>query len=52
MPELFEFPPTRSNRAKWALEELGVDYTSRMISFPEEQQNSEDYKAIHPLAAR
>ena len=28
MPELFEYPPTRSNRAKWALEELGVDYTS------------------------
>lgn len=49
MPELFEFPPTRSNRAKWALEELGVDYTSRMISFREGKQHSEEYKAIHPL---
>ena len=33
MPELFEFPPTRSNRAKWALEELGVKYTSRVVDF-------------------
>lgn len=31
MPTLYEFPPTRSNRAKWALEELGVDYTSQRI---------------------
>lgn len=49
MPEFFEFPPTRSNRAKWALEELGVDYTSRMISFAEGRQRSDDYKAVHPL---
>lgn len=49
MPELYEFPPTRSNRAKWALEELGVDYTSRTVSFPKGEQRSEEYKAIHPL---
>ena len=49
MPELFEFPPTRSNRAKWALEELGVAYTSRSVSFPKGEQQSEAYKAIHPL---
>ena len=49
MPELFEFSPTRSNRAKWALEELGVEYTSRVVSFPEEEQRSAKYKAIHPL---
>ena len=49
MPELFEFPPTRSNRAKWALEELGVDYTSRSVSFPDGEQTSARYKAIHPL---
>ena len=49
MPELYEFPPTRSNRAKWALEELGVEYTSRVVSFPNGEQHSEEYKAIHPL---
>lgn len=49
MSELFEFPPTRSNRTKWALEELGLNYTSRMINFMEGEQQSEAYKAIHPL---
>lgn len=49
MMELYEFPPTRSQRAKWALEELGLEYTSRMISLTEGQQNSESYRAIHPL---
>ena len=49
MPELFEFPPTRSNRTKWALEELGVDYTSRMVSLPKGAHHSQEYKAVHPL---
>ncbi len=49
MPELFEFPPTRSNRAKWELEELGADYTSRSVSFSEGMQHSAEYKSVHPL---
>jgi glutathione S-transferase len=49
MPELYEFPPTRSQRAKWALEELGIGYTSRIVALPEGQQNSQQYRAIHPL---
>ena len=49
MPDFFEFPPTRSNRAKWALEELGIDYTSRMIDFWEGEQQSDAYKTVHPL---
>ena len=49
MPEFFEFPPTRSNRAKWALEEIGVNYHSRIVDFPNGEQQSEDYKSIHPL---
>ena len=49
MPEFFEFPPTRSNRAKWALEELGVDYTSRVVSFPNGEHHTKEYKTIHPL---
>jgi len=47
--ELFEFPPTRSNRTKWALEELGVDYTSHVVSLPNGENNAANYKAIHPL---
>ncbi len=49
MPKLFEFPPTRSNRAKWALEELHCDYSSEIIDFMKGQQQSEDYKTVHPL---
>jgi glutathione S-transferase len=49
MSELFEFPPTRSNRVKWALEELGVEYTSRKVDFMKGEQSSEEHKAIHPL---
>lgn len=49
MTELYEWPPTRSQRAKWALEELGIEYSSNMINLLEGQQNSDAYRAIHPL---
>ena len=49
MLELFEFPPTRSNRAKWAFEETGVKYTSRMVDLMTSEQESPEYKVIHPL---
>jgi len=49
MTELYEWPPTRSQRAKWALEELGIEYSSHMINMLEGQQNSDAYRAIHPL---
>ena len=49
MTELYEYPPTRSQRAKWALEELGIEYSSHVIDMAEGQQNSDAYRAIHPL---
>jgi glutathione S-transferase len=49
MLELYEWPPVRSQRAKWALEELEVPYSSRMINLLEGQQNTDAYRAIHPL---
>ena len=49
MAELFEFPPTRSNRAKWALEELGIDYTSRIVDLRRDEHSSPRHRAIHPL---
>ncbi|MCZ6532248.1 MAG: glutathione S-transferase family protein, partial [SAR324 cluster bacterium] len=51
MTELYEYPPTRSQRAKWALEELGSEYSSHIINLQEGEQNSDDYRAIHPLGA-
>ena len=49
MPELFEFPPTRSQRAKWALEEVGLEYSSRVVDLMKGQQDEEAYRAVHPL---
>jgi len=49
MPELYEWPPTRSQRAKWALEELGIEYSSHLVNMPHGEQNSDAYRAIHPL---
>lgn len=49
MYKLYEYPPTRSQRAKWALEELGLAYTSQSVDLPGGQQDTEAYRAIHPL---
>lgn len=32
MTTLYAFPPTRSNRAQWALEELGLPYDSHIVN--------------------
>ncbi len=49
MIELFEIPPTRSQRVKWALEELEIEYSCHTLDAEQGQQNSESYRAIHPL---
>lgn len=48
-PTLFEFPPTRSNRAKWALEELDIQYKSQLVDFMTGEQQSAAHKKVHPL---
>ncbi len=49
MITLYEFPPTRSQRAKWVLEELGLPYRSRLVDLPGKEQDGPEYRAIHPL---
>jgi glutathione S-transferase len=49
MIELYEWPPTRSQRVKWVLEELEVEYFSRLIKLLEGEQNSSEYRQIQPL---
>lgn len=49
MRTLYEWPPVRSQRARWALEELGIDYESHKVNLIEGEQDSESYRAIHPL---
>ena len=50
-PVLFEFPPTRSQRAKWVLEELGLRYESHKVDLLAGEQNEQAYRDIHPLGA-
>ncbi len=49
MTILYEWPPVRSQRVKWALEELEIGYRSQLVNLPEGEQNTADYRAIHPL---
>ncbi len=49
MTVLYEWPPTRSNRVKWALEELEAPYSSKIVNMEKGEQLSEDYLSIHPL---
>ena len=47
--ELYEWPPLRSQRVKWALEELAVPYESRLVNMMDREQDGDAYRAIHPL---
>lgn len=51
MITLFEWPPTRSNRAKWALEELKLSYAASTVDLMQGAQFSPAYRAIQPLGA-
>ncbi|MEH6404784.1 MAG: glutathione S-transferase family protein [Sneathiella sp.] len=50
MLELYEWPPTRSQRAKWVLEEVGMPYSSHLLDMNAGEQKTEEYKAISPLS--
>lgn len=49
MRHLYEWPPTRSQRVRWALEELGLDYSSHEVDFASGAQDAPAYRDIHPL---
>jgi len=49
MNTLYEFPPTRSQRPKWALEELDLEYNSKPVDLREGNHKSDDYLSVHPL---
>lgn len=51
MIDLYEFPPTRSQRAKWVLEELALDYTSHIVDLSAGEQDGPEYRSLHPLGA-
>ncbi len=46
---LYYMPGTRSERVRWALDELGLDYGIERLDLFKGEGNSADYRAIHPL---
>ena len=47
--KLYHMPPTRSDRARWALEEVGAAYDAELVDLRTGAQNEDAYRAVHPL---
>jgi glutathione S-transferase len=48
--KLYEFAPTRSIRARWTLQELGVEFEAVTVDLPAGEQHSDAFLAINPAA--
>lgn len=46
--KLYEFPPTRSIRARWTLQELGVDFEAIEINLIAGDHNRPEFRKINP----
>ena len=46
--KLYEFPPTRSIRVRWTLQELGVPFESKIVDLPAGEHRSPAFLAINP----
>lgn len=46
---LFHAPMTRSIRARWAMEEMGLDYRLERVAFDRGNVGGEEFRKIHPL---
>jgi glutathione S-transferase len=46
--KLYEFAPTRSIRARWALQELGIDFEAVTVNLMAGEHRSPEFLAINP----
>jgi glutathione S-transferase len=46
--KLFEFPPTRSIRVRWTLQELAVDFESVTVDLRRNEQHHPDFLKLNP----
>jgi glutathione S-transferase len=46
--KLYEFPPTRSIRVRWLLQELEVDFESAIVNLPAGESRSPEFLRINP----
>ena len=47
--KLYEFPPTRSIRARWMLQELGIPFEAITVSLKDGEHQGPEYKKINPV---
>jgi len=46
--KLYEFPPTRSIRARWALQELGIPFEATRVDLTKGEHQQPGYKQVNP----
>jgi glutathione S-transferase len=46
--KLYEFGPTRSIRARWILQELGVDFAAISVNLPAREHRQADFLELNP----
>ena len=46
--KLYEFPPTRSLRVRWTLQEMQLDFDSILVDLPAREHHSSEFLKINP----
>jgi glutathione S-transferase len=48
--KLYEFPPTRSIRVRWTLQEMQLDFDSILVNLPAREHHAVEFLKINPAA--
>src|ERR1700721_3614829 len=48
--KLYEFPPTRSIRVRWTLQEMQLDFESVFVNLPAREHHAAEFLKINPAA--
>src|SRR5271156_645822 len=48
--KLYEFPPTRSIRVRWTLQEMQLDFESILVNLPAREHHEAEFLKINPAA--
>jgi glutathione S-transferase len=48
--KLYEFPPTRSLRVRWTLQEMQLDFESIFVNLPAREHHATEFLKINPAA--
>ncbi len=48
--KLYEFPPTRSLRVRWVLQEMQLDFESIFVNLPAREHHAAEFLKINPAA--